>query len=286
MADILILGVTNAMGGSASYAALAASFFCSPAIISVVGNDYPKEHLEFLESRNIDLGLVKKEGKSFRWEGYYEFDMNHAKTRKTELNSLEGFRVDIPEKYSGVKHIFLANIDPELQLSALDQLKKPEFVVLDTMNLWINIKKKELLEVIGRADVLLLNDGEARMLFNTTNLVTAANKALALGPKGVIIKKGEHGALMFMDGRHFSAPGYPLENTKDPTGCGDSFGGGLIGYLAKTKDFSERSMRKAIVYGSSIASHTAEDFGVNRLKSLTMKDIEKRYNEMREIREF
>lgn len=299
MADILVLGTValdnietpfgkaaNAMGGSASYAALAASFFCRPAILSIVGEDYPKEHLELLKSKNIDISLIKKEGKSFRWEGYYEFDMNEAKTRKTELNSLEGFKVNIPENYRGVKYIFLANIDPELQLSALRQLKKPEFVVLDTMNLWINIKKKELLEAIGKSDILLLNDGEARMLFSTTNLVAAANKALALGPKGVIIKKGEHGALLFMDGRHFNAPGYPLENTKDPTGCGDSFGGGLIGYLAKTKNFSEPNIRKAIVYGSAIASHNAEDFSVNRLKSLTMNEIEKRYNEMKEIREF
>ena len=299
MAEVLILGTVaidnietpfgradNAMGGSASYASLAASFFCRPAVLSIVGEDYPKEHLELLKSKNIDISLIKKEGKSFRWEGYYEFDMNEAKTRKTELNSLEGFKVNIPENYRDVKYIFLANIDPELQLSALHQLKKPELVVLDTMNLWINVKKKELLEVIGKADILLLNDGEARMLFSTTNLVTAANKALALGPKGVIIKKGEHGALLFMDGRHFSAPGYPLENTKDPTGCGDSFGGGLIGYLAKTKDFSEPNIRKAIVYGSAIASHNAEDFSVNRLRILTIKEIERRYQEMKEIREF
>lgn len=299
MADLLILGtvaldkietpfgkMTNAMGGSASYASLAASFFCKPAIISIVGEDYPKEHLELLKSKNVDISLIKKEGKSFRWEGYYEFDMNEAKTRKTELNSLENFKVNIPENYRDVDYIFLANIDPELQLSALKQLRKPEFVVLDTMNLWINTKKEELLEAIGKADVLLLNDGEARMLFNTPNLVTAANKALALGPKGVIIKKGEHGALLFMNERHFSAPGYPLENTKDPTGCGDSFGGGLIGYLAKTRDFSEPNIRKAIVYGSAIASHNAEDFSVNRLKSLTMKEIDRRYQEMKEIREF
>ncbi len=299
MSDVLILGTVaidnietpfgkanNAMGGSASYASLAASFFSKPAIISVIGNDYPNEYLELLKKKNVDISAIKREGKTFKWEGYYEFDMNEAKTRKTELNSLAGFKAEIPPGYRDIKHVFLANIDPELQLHALKQMSSPNFVVLDTMNFWISGKKKELMEVIGKADLLLLNDGEARMLFNTSSLMAAANKALELGPKGIIIKKGEHGALLFMDGKHFSAPGYPLENVKDPTGCGDSFGGGLIGYLAKTRDFSEPNIRKAIVYGSAIASHNAEDFSVNRLRSLTMKDIERRYNEMKEIREF
>ena len=165
-------------------------------------------------------------------------------------------------------------------------MNNPEFVVLDTMNFWIDNKKEELIEAIKNADVLLLNDGEARQLFSTANLVKASNEALGLGPKAVIIKKGEHGALLFTKNKHFSAPGYPLENIKDPTGCGDSFGGAFIGYLAKTKDLNEQNFRRAIVYGSVVASHNAEDFGLNRLKNLAMSDIEKRYREFQDIREF
>ena len=278
--------VKKALGGSATYASFAASFFSKTALISVIGNDFPKEYIELLKKKDIDIEGLKITGKTFYWEGFYEYDMNEAKTRKTELNSLEHFKVEVPEKYKKIKYVFLANIDPEQQLETLKQMEKPEFVVLDTMNFWINNKKKPLMEVIKKVDVLLLNDGEARQLFNTANLVKAANEVLGLGPKAVIIKKGEHGALLFTKNKHFNAPGYPLENIKDPTGCGDAFGGAFIGYLAKTKDLSERNLRKAIVYGSVVASHNAEDFGLNRLKYLTMNDIEKRYKEFKDIREF
>ena len=299
MSNVLIIGtvafdtietpfgkVEKALGGSATYASFAASFFSKPALISVVGNDFPKDYIELLKKRNIDIDGLKITGKTFHWDGFYEYDMNEAKTRKTELNSLENFKVEVPEKYKGIKHVFLANIDPEQQLETLRQMDKPDFVVLDTMNFWINNKKKSLMEVIKKVDVLLLNDGEARQLFNTANLVRAANEALSFGPKAVIIKKGEHGALLFTKNKHFSAPSYPLETIKDPTGCGDCFGGAFIGFLAKTNDLSERNFRKAVVYGSVVASHNAEDFGLNRLKSLTMDDIEKRYKEFQDIREF
>lgn len=299
MIDVLIIGtvafdtietpfgkVEKALGGSAAYASFAASLFSNPALVSVVGNDFPNEYIELMKKRSIDVGGVKVTGKTFHWDGFYEYDMNEAKTRKTELNSLENFKAEVPEKYRDIKYVFLANIDPEQQLEALRQMRKPEFVVLDTMNFWITSKKKSLMEVIKKADVLLLNDGEARQLFSTFSLMKAANEALSLGPKAVIIKKGEHGALLFTKDRHFSAPGYPLEAVKDPTGCGDCFGGAFIGYLAKTNDLSERNLRKAVIYGSVVASHNAEDFGLNRLKSLTIHDIEKRYNEMKEIREF
>lgn len=299
MNDILIIGtvaldtietpfgkVERALGGSATYASFAASFFSKPALISVVGDDFPEEYLELMKKRGIDLEGLKVRGKTFHWDGLYEYDMNEAKTKKTELNSLEHFKVEVPENYKDIKYVFLANIDPDLQLETLRQMHKPDFVVLDTMNFWINNKKKSLLEAIKKADVLLLNDGEARQLFNTVSLVKSANEALSLGPKAVIIKKGEHGALLFTENRHFSAPGYPLENIKDPTGCGDSFGGAFIGYVAKTKDSSEKNLRKAIVYGSVVASHNAEDFSLNRLKHLTMDEIEKRYKEFKDIREF
>ncbi len=299
MSDVLIIGtvaldtietpfgkVERCLGGSATYASVSASFFSKPAVLSIVGNDFPKEHLEFLKMKGINLEGMQISGKTFHWEGSYEFDMNDAKTRKTELNSIENFKVKIPESLKMAKYVFLANIDPEQQLETLNQLSKPEFVVMDTMNLWINIKKDAVIEVMKKADVVLLNDGEARMLFMTVSLVKAANEALKLGPKAVIIKKGEHGALLFTKEKHFSAPGYPLENIKDPTGCGDCFGGGFIGYLAKTKDFSETNFRKAIIYGSVIASFNAEDFGPERLRNLAMDDIEKRFKEMKEIREF
>jgi ribokinase len=212
--------------------------------------------------------------------------MNEAKTLRTELNSLETFKPEIPEKYKNAKYIFLANIDPSLQLEVIAKIKKPELILTDTMNFWIEHKKEDLLAVIKKTDILLLNDGEARQLFKTTNLVKAANKALKLGPKAIIIKKGEHGALLFTHNKHFNAPGYPLENIKDPTGCGDTFGGALIGYLAKTKNKEESNIRKAIIYASVLASHNAEDFSLEKLKRINSEDIEKRFKEFREMREF
>ena len=212
--------------------------------------------------------------------------MNEAKTLKTELNALETYKVEVPEEYKNAKYVFLANIDPELQLEVIDNIKSPELIVMDTMNFWIEHKKEQLLKPIKKADILVLNDAEARQLFDTPNLIKAANSALKLVSKAVIIKKGEHGALLFSDNKHFSAPGYPLENIKDPTGCGDSFGGALTGYLAKTQDLSEANLRKAIIYGSVMASYNAEDFSVERLKSINNDDIEKRYSEFRDIREF
>ena len=278
--------VENALGGSATYAAYSASFFSQPGVISVIGEDFPKHHLKELEKKGIDLKGIKKEGKTFRWDGYYEFDMNEAKTLRTELNSLENFKPEVPEEYKDAGYIFLANIDPSVQLEIISSIKNPELILTDTMNFWIEHKKDELLEVIKKTDILLLNDGEARQLFKTVHLIQAANKALKLGPTAVIIKKGEHGALLFTKDKHFNAPGYPLENIKDPTGCGDSFGGALIGYLAKTKNKEEPNIRKAIIYASVLASHNAEEFSFEKLKKINQKDIEKRFNEMKEIREF
>ena len=299
MSDVLVIGtvaldtietpfgrVDRALGGSATYASFAASFFAKPAVISVIGHDFPEEYKVLLKKKGIDLDGIQVSDKTFHWEGFYEYDMNEAKTKKTELNSLAGFKINVPEKHRDVKYIFLGNIDPDLQLEALRQLKNPEFVVLDTMNFWISSKKDSLLKAISKANVLLLNDGEARQLFSTASLVKAANDALKLGPGAVIIKKGEHGALLFTKDKHFSAPSYPLESIKDPTGCGDSFGGGFIGHLAKTGNLNESNFRKAIIYGSVLASYNAEDFSLNRLKSVTMDDIEKRYEEFKDIREF
>ncbi len=276
----------NVLGGSASYASIAASFFSKPGILSIIGKDFPKGHIEFLNGRGIDTrGIILGE-KTFRWQGFYEFDMNEAKTLRTELNALESYKVKVPEEYKDAKYVFLANIDPELQLDAINSIKNPDLIVMDTMNFWIEHKRGQLLKAIDKADILVLNDGEARQLFKTPNLVKAANAAMKLHTKAVIIKKGEHGALLFCDNKHFSAPGYPLENIKDPTGCGDCFGGALTGYLAKTRDISEKNLRKAVVYGSVIASYNAEDFSVERLRKLKYEEIEKRYKELKDMREF
>ena len=282
--------VKGVLGGSGVYSAYAASFFAKPGIVSIAGEDLPAEHIRALESRGISLKGVERKGRNFRWEGFYEFDMNEAKTLRTELNVLTEFDPKLPEEYRKARYIFLANVDPDIQLKVLKQIEKPEFVVMDTMNFWIEHKREEIIKVMKKADVIVLNDGEARQLFNTVNLIQAANEALKYAKKAVVIKKGEHGALLFVkeDGkiRHFNAPGYPLENVKDPTGCGDSFGGGFIGFIAKTKDHSDANLRKAVIYGSVIASFNAEDFSLNRQKKLTKEEIEKRFSEMKEIREF
>ena len=196
--------VEKALGGSAAYASFAASFFSKPNVLSIVGRDFPKDYIELLKKHNINLDGLQILGKTFFWEGFYEFDMNDAKTKKTELNSLAEFKIKMPDNYKNIKYVFLANIDPDLQLDALSKIKAPKFVVADTMNFWISSKKNSLMELIKKVDVLLLNDGESRQLFNTVSLVKAAKSVLNLGPKAVIIKKGEHGALLFTKEKHFS----------------------------------------------------------------------------------
>ena len=278
--------VRNTLGGSATYSSIAASFFSKPGILSIIGKDFPKPYIKMLNKRGIDTNGIVLGDKTFRWQGYYEFDMNEAKTLATQLNALESYNVKIPENYKDAKYVFLANIDPELQMEVIKSIKNPKLIVMDTMNFWIEHKKKQLLETIKKSDILIMNDGEARQLFKTSNLVKAANKALSMDSKAVIIKKGEHGALLFTDNKHFNAPGYPLENIKDPTGCGDVFGGGVIGYLAKNQDLSEKNLRKAIIYGSILASYNAEGFGTERILTVNDEDIKKRYKEFKDIREF
>ena len=278
--------VEGVLGGSATYASYASSFFAKTGIVSVVGEDFPDEHHQMLTNRGICLKGLAKKGKTFRWQGLYEFDMNEAKTLNTELNAVSEFEAELPEEYKDAEYVFLGNIDPELQLKVIGQLKNPKVIAMDTMNFWIESKKDKLIEAIKKVDVLVVNDGEARQLFDTTNLVAAGKKILDLGVKAVIIKKGEHGALLFTNNSHFNAPGYPLENVKDPTGCGDSFGGSLIGYIAKAGKLNDKVLRKAIVYATSIASHNAEDFSLERMKKLSNKEINKRFKEIKNIRKF
>lgn len=277
------------LGGSATFASLACSLFSESGIVGVVGGDFPKENLELFKSKGIDiLGIeIRENEKTFHWEGEYGPDLNIAITKQTNLNVLETFNPKLPESYREADFLFLGNIDPELQLKVLSQMKKrPGLVVADTMNLWIDIKKEKVLEVVKKVDLALMNDGEARQLFGTSSLVKAAQEILKLDSKIAMIKKGEHGCLMFSNDSHFSCPGYPLQDVKDPTGSGDSFGGSLIGYLAKTNDFSEENMRKAIVYASCVASFNAEDFSVEKLKELSMSDVDSRYKEFEEIVRF
>lgn len=278
--------VENALGGSAVYASLASTYFTKPGVVSIIGNDFPEEHLEMLEKQGIDLAGVEKRGKTFRWSGSYEFAMNEAKTHKTELNALLEFKPQLTESYKQSKFVFLANFDPTLQAEVLDQIMPGTFVLLDTMNFWIETKRNRLLEVIKKVTVLLLNEGEARQLMNTPNLIKAGHALLDMGPEYVIIKKGEHGALVFSPHGFFSAPGYPLEEVRDPTGAGDSFAGGLIGYLAHTGDVSFASVKRGVIYGSAIASCCAEAFSTGYREKISMKDIEERFETFQKIREF
>jgi len=272
------------LGGSGVYAALAASHFTDAGVVSVAGTDLSSKHQKILN--RVDTAGVTKVGKTFHWSGFYEFDMNEAQTRQTDLNSLAGYKPVVPEDYKKAKYLFLANIDPEIQLEVLAQMTSRPFVVLDTMNYWIASKKEILKSVIAKVNILVMNEGEARQFCDTPNLIKAGRQLLDLGPNFVIIKKGEHGALLFGHNAFFSAPGYPLEEVKDPTGCGDSFAGGLIGYLAKTGDTSEANIRKGIIYGSIIASFCAEEFGLNYLNKINTTDIKERYEFCEKIRRF
>jgi len=278
----------NALGGSASYAGVAASFFAKTGIVSVVGDDFPEKDMLFFKKKGIDTaGIEKKPGKTFRWKGEYGLDINTAKTIETDLNVLAEFDPVLPESYRGAKFLFLGNIDPEIQLKVLGQMKsRPRLVIADTMNYWIETKREKVLEIVRKADVCLMNDAEARLLFRTPNLMQAARKILELDSELAIIKKGEHGALLCTKEKCFAAPAYPLENVIDPTGCGDSFAGALIGVLAKSGNLGERAFRKAIVYGSTVASFNAEGMGLQRMQSLTRSEIDKRFAEFREIVRF
>ena len=280
--------VEAALGGSATYFSVAASFFTKEVkLVGVVGDDFPQEHVDFLQSRGIDLaGLERVSGKTFHWSGRYGDNLNVAETLSTELNVFETFAPKLPESYRDTKYVFLANINPELQLDVLKQVRNTGLVVCDTMNLWISERKAELLDTIKNVDIFVLNDAEACQLTGESNLNRAAKRLLECGPDRVIIKKGEHGAATFTRTSYFSAPAYPLEEIFDPTGAGDTFAGGFLGYLASTDDLSESNIRKAIIYGTVLASFDVEDFSLNRQRSLTNAEIEARFAEMRAITQF
>ncbi len=281
--------VEDALGGSATYISLASSYFSGPVyLVGIVGEDFPKRYIKLLEDHNVDLeGLqVVEGGKTFRWSGKYHYDLNVRDTLFTELNVFEKFEPVIPEKCRKANFVCLGNIDPVLQGKVLDQMENPQFVVCDTMNYWIEGKKDELMKVLPRVNVLIINDSEARLLAHEPNLVKAARKIREMGPEILIIKKGEHGALLFMEDVIFSAPAYPMEMIFDPTGAGDSFAGGFIGYLHKCQDLSPASMKRAVIYGSALASFCVEKFSTQALENLNYLRVQDRYREFLTLSRF
>jgi sugar/nucleoside kinase (ribokinase family) len=266
------------LGGSASYAAIAASFFAPVNLVGIVGDDFPQKFVELFRARRVNLdGLQTAKGKTFRWSGEYEWDMNRRRTLSVALNVFETFSPRLPDGYRKTPHVFLANISPQLQMHVLSQVRAPKFVCADTMDLWIETQRDALLELLRKIDCLVLNDSEARELMKETSLIKAGRAILKLGPKFVVIKKGEHGCLLFAENFFFSAPAYPLEDIHDPTGAGDSFAGAFVGYLASRGQLNHEILRKAVVYGSVVASFCVEAFSLRRLETLTQRDIEDRY---------
>ena len=291
MSEILVVGsvaydtistpngrVEKTLGGSANYFSVAASLYSKVNVVGVVGDDYEAEDFQLLKDRQVSLeGLQQVQGKTFHWEGKYEFDMNEAITLDTQLNVFESFDPTLPSSYKKSNYVFLANIDPQLQLHVLDQMEKPKFVGADTMNFWISSKKEKLKEVLKRVDVLLINEGEARDLTGNWNTIAAAKEICAMGPKGVVIKRGEYGFVMYAENQYFILPAFPVETVIDPTGAGDTFAGGFFGYLAKTNEsFKLGHLKQACIQGCLLASFTVEGFGLDRIRSVTWADVEQR----------
>ncbi len=277
----------DVLGGSATYFSTSASYFTDVSLVAVVGEDFPDEHVTLLTDRKVDVsGLTKVPGETFRWKGRYDYDLNQAHTLETHLNVFSDFEPEIPEDHRDNDFLFLANIDPELQLKVLDQVTGARFTACDTMNFWIESKIEKVKEVFSRVDLVVINEGEAREFAGEASLVKAAKKVLALGPRIIIIKRGEYGAIMFTETTVFSAPAYPLEEIFDPTGAGDTFAGGMMGLVASTGDISEANIRRAIVLGSTMASFNVEAFSLDRLKDLKTEEINDRYGEFKRLTHF
>jgi sugar/nucleoside kinase (ribokinase family) len=283
------------LGGSASFFSVAASFFVPVNLVAVVGRDFEQKHVNTLAAHNVDLtGLQRADGLSFFWEGKYSFDLNARETVRTDLNVFEAFRPRIPETYRRSSHVFLGNIHPALQQEVLDQVERPRLVALDTMNYWITGEPAELRKALQRVDVLLINDAEVRQLSGEWNIVKAARAVRSMGPRTLVLKKGEHGVLMFSDAGSFAAPAYPLEQVFDPTGAGDTFAGGFLGYLASVQEnggapdrgFDDEALRRAVVMGSTLASFCVEAFSLDRLLTLKREEIDERFRLFRRLTQF
>ncbi|MEP1490048.1 MAG: PfkB family carbohydrate kinase [Algibacter sp.] len=278
------------LGGAATYIGLSASQFnVDSAIVSIAGGDFPQEYLDLLSNKNIDISGIEivKDGKTFFWSGRYHNDMNSRDTLVTELNTLEDFNPIVPENYKDAEIVMLGNLHPLVQQGVLDQMTvKPKLAILDTMNFWMDCALDDLLNVIKNVDVITINDEEARQLTGEYSLVVAARKIHTMGPKYVVIKKGEHGALLFHNNDMFYAPALPLEEVFDPTGAGDTFAGGFAGYLAKTGDTSFENMKKAVIYGSTLASFCVEKFGTERMQSLSNDEVHERLKQFKQLTQF
>jgi sugar/nucleoside kinase (ribokinase family) len=275
------------LGGSASYFALGASFFAGVRVVGVVGKDFPQDYLDLFSERDIDIAGIKHEsGDTFHWRGRYHEDINQRDTIELHLNVLAGFEPQLPDHYRDAEYVFLGNIDPRMQMEVLNQIRRLKLVACDTMDHWIRESQEELQKVLKRIEMLVINDSEARLLSGYDNIVKAARAILRMGPKMVLIKRGEYGVLQFSDSSVFATPAYPLEEVFDPTGAGDSFAGGLMGHLARTGDRSDGGLRRAIVYGSVVASFTVEDFGVKRLTAVKLPQIEERYQRFVQLTDF
>ena len=273
------------LGGSASFFAAAASIFAPPRVVAVVGDDFPiEQHLAFLRARGVDLaGLTSAPGRTFRWEGSYGENLNEAKTLRTELGVFAEFAPQLPEHFRSSRIVFLANIDPGLQIRVLEQVRGPELVALDTMNFWITNARAEVLRAIGRVHLVTVNDAEARALSGEHNLVRAARAIQRLGPRTVVVKRGEFGVLLFHEERVFAAPAFPLEEIRDPTGAGDSFAGGMMGYLARSGDLGLGGLRRSIVVGCVLGSFAVEDFSLERTRTLRLDEVTRRYELYRDL---
>jgi len=276
------------LGGSASYFSTSASYFTEVGLIGVVGQDFDPADKEMFESRGIDIsGLIEADGKTFRWAGEYMEDINEAVTLETQLNVFGDFEPELSEAHANAPYLFLANIDPTLQMNVLTSMnQRPKMIALDTMNLWIDIARSQLLDVIGKVDTLLINEGEAKQLTEQEHLPDAAAAIISQGPDATVIKRGEYGASLFGQGFSFAAPAYPLKRVIDPTGAGDSFAGGFMGYLAYADKVDEETLRTAAIAGSTMASFAVEDFGLDRIKNLTQEDIKSRFKAFEDLTRF
>ncbi|HHX63258.1 MAG TPA: sugar kinase [Chloroflexi bacterium] len=280
------------LGGACTYFATAASLYTRVSVVGVVGTDFPQEHIDFLRTRDIDLrGLQVMDGKTFFWAGRYGTDLDNAETLDTQLNVFADFHPTVPQDLRGSEYVFLANIDPELQIEVLKQVSSPRLTALDSMNFWITSKRDTLTEALSMVDVVFLNEAEVKLYAQDGNLIAAAGQILDLGPRALIIKRGEHGAMLVTRGdgfgqRFFLTPAYPLERVVDPTGAGDTFAAGFMGYLASSSDLSLETFRRAVVHGTVVASFTVEDFSIDRLRSLQVGDIRERYDMFRSLTHF
>jgi len=275
------------LGGSAAYFAMAARFFSQVQLVGVIGEDFPPDYLEIFSQRGVDLtGLERCRGKTFSWRGRYHEDLNVRDTVELQLNVLSNFQPRLPESYRDAPYVFLGNIDPAMQIEVLNQLRQAKLVACDTMDHWIQGSAAELRKVLARIRILVINDSEARLLSGEHNIVRAARSILKMGPEIVLIKRGEYGVLEFSDSSIFATPAYPLEEVFDPTGAGDSFAGGFMGHLARTGDLSPGGFRRAIVYGSVVASFAVEDFGLKRLTALSLAEIQERYERFAQLTDF